>query len=235
MARLRSITTFAVLAALPLALGGCAGALLVGGLASAGGAGYMANQEIGVSGVANDLALRTKIQMAMIKADPIMQKGVSTTVYNGRVLLTGQVATPAMKATAERIAGSEPGVRAVHDEIVVAPREGIWDDTKDAWITAQLRSKLMLDPAVRSVNYTIDTQNGSVYLIGSARDQIELERVTRIARYIPGVKRVVSYVELRVGAPVASVPAMNAGSARPLGPAPMTRPAPQAPIEVQKL
>jgi hypothetical protein len=55
----------------------------------------------------------------------------------------------------------------------------------------------MLDPDIRSGNYTIDTQRGSVYLIGSARSQAELERATRIARYIPGVKRVITYVELR--------------------------------------
>jgi hypothetical protein len=87
---------------------------------------------------------------------------------------------------------------------------------------------------MRSGNYTIDTSNGSVYLIGSARNQAELELATRIARYIPGVKRVVSYVELRGGAPVAERPPgpapVSGGSGNTLGPAPRS-----APIEVQKL
>jgi len=61
----------------------------------------------------------------------------------------------------------------------------------------------MLDPDIRSGNYTIDTQKGSVYLIGSARSPAELERTTRIARYIPGVKPVITYVEVRPGTPVA--------------------------------
>ena len=47
---------------------------------------------------------------------------------------------------------------------------------------------------------------GSVYLIGSARSPAELERTTRIARYIPGVKQVIAYVELRPGTPVAEQP-----------------------------
>jgi hypothetical protein len=98
-----------------------------------------------------------------------------------------------------------------------------------------LRSEMLLDPDMRSGNYTIDTSNGSVYLIGSARNQAELELATRIARYIPGVKRVVSYVELR-GAPIAErspgppqVP-VSSGTGNTLGPAPRS-----APIEVQKL
>ena len=57
-----------------------------------------------------------------------------------------------------------------------------------------MRSELVLDPEIRSGNYTIDTENGSVYLIGSARSPYELDRAARRARYVPGVKRVVSYV-----------------------------------------
>src|SRR5438309_9739452 len=52
-------------------------------------------------------------------------------------------------------------------------------------MTARLRSEFMLDADIRSGgNYTIETENGSVYLIGSARSQAELDRATRIARYI---------------------------------------------------
>jgi hypothetical protein len=81
----------------------------------------------------------------------------------------------------------------------------------------------MLDPDIRSGNYTIDTENGSVYLIGSARSQAELERATRIARYITGVKQVVSYVELRPGTPIAAQPMPSAAISGPSTP----RPAPQ--------
>ena len=128
---------------------------------------------------------------------------------------------------AEQAAGRTPNVRAVYDELEVAAPGGMWDDADDAWITTRVRSELILDPVVRSVNYDIDTANGSVYLIGSARSQDELDRATRIARYVPGVKRVVSYIDLRSGAPVAAGPPPRLGD-RP-------RAAPSAPIEVQKL
>jgi osmotically-inducible protein OsmY len=137
-----------------------------------------------------------------------------------------------MKAAAVQIAGRTHDVRAVYDEIELAQAEGIWDGAQDTWISARIRSEMVVDPAIRSINYTIDTENGSVFLIGTARSQGELERATRIARYVPGVKRVVSYVELRSGAPVAAgaVPPPAAGSApgQPIA-------APTAPIEVQKL
>jgi osmotically-inducible protein OsmY len=237
MARLRRDLSLALaLAVLPVALGGCVGALVVGGLAAASGAGYMAGQERGVNGLASDVALKTDIEAAFMKADPRFQQGITTTAYEGRVLLTGRVPTPQMKFTADRIAGSARGVRGVYDELVVAPPETVWDGTKDAWISAAIRSRMVVDPKVRSVNYVIDTENGSVYLIGSARDQAELNSVTQIARYVPGVRRVVSYIQLRPGVPaaVAGMPAVPAGAAA--GPPPAyPGAASDAPIAVRKL
>jgi len=218
-----------------MALGGCAGALVVGGLAAAAGGGYAAAQERGVDGASNDFAIKTDIEKELIKADTQLQAGVTTTVYGGRVLLTGRVATPQMKAAAAQIAARTHDVRALYDEVEVASAESAWDDAKDAWITTRVRSEMVVDADIRSVNYTIDTANGSVYLIGSARSQAELDRATRIARYVPGVQRVVSYVEIRGGAPVAAIP--SGPGAGPSGNPGPYRPnaAPRAPIEVQKL
>jgi osmotically-inducible protein OsmY len=215
-------------------LGGCAAAI-VGGLFAAGGAGYAANQERGVGGTANDFAIKTNIQSAWLKADPQMQADLNVTVYEGRTLLTGTAPTPEMKAQAQEVASRVPGVRTVYNEIEVAPPEGAWKSAKDAWITSQVKSDLVFDSHVRSVNYTIETVNRSVYLIGSARSQAELDSATNKARYVPGVKRVVSYVEIRPGAPPGSQPPGPNPSAGG-EPAPnMPAAAPTTPVEIQKL
>ena len=54
----------------------------------------------------------------------------------------------------------------------------------------------MFDRDIQSVNYTIDTVQGMVYLMGVAQNQAELNRVVERARTIPDVKQVVSYVKL---------------------------------------
>jgi osmotically-inducible protein OsmY len=199
---------------LPLAFGGCAGALLVGGLAGVAVGGYAAAQERGVAGAVSDLHIETNVESVFAATHPGLKDGITTTVYQGRVLLTGTVPTPQMKTRAVEVASRVSGIKALYDDIEVAPSRAAWDATNDAWITARIRSELMLDPDIRSGNYTIDTQKGSVYLIGSARSQAELERATRSARYIPGVKRVITYVELRPGAPVAQQPTPSVAPAR---------------------
>jgi hypothetical protein len=81
------------------------------------------------------------------------------------------------------------------------------DDARDTWVTTRLRSALTFDPAIKSLNYTIETVNGVVYLIGSARGQGELDRVTNHARNLPNVRKVVTYVDIRPGEPRPVMPA----------------------------
>src|SRR5205823_13414094 len=114
----------------------------------------------------------------------------------------------------------------------VAAPGTMWDDAKDTWIATQVRSQMVVDPDIRSVNYAIDTANGSVYLLGSARSQVELDKATQVARYVPGVRRVVSYIEIRGGIPVAAGPPGAPGGNMP-GASPMA--APRGAVEVQKL
>jgi osmotically-inducible protein OsmY len=230
MSELRAALAVVMILALPVTLCGCPVAI-VGGLAAAGGTGYAANQERGVTGAFDDLTIRTNIQNAWLQTNPLMQRDFNINVYEGRTLLTGMSPNPELKAQAAQIASQIPGVRAVYNEIEVAPTEGAWAGVKDTWISSQIRSNLVFASQVRSDNYTIETVNGSVYLIGSARNQTELDRVTEAARNVPNVKRVVSYVEIRPGAPVAAQPT-------PLPPASAQAPpaaAPAAAVEVQKL
>jgi len=217
---------------LTFSLGGCP-ALIVGGLVAAGGAGYAANQERGVNGTANDFAIKTDVETAWAKAEPELPANLNVTVYEGRSLLTGTAATPQVKAEAGDIAGRVPGVRAVYDEIEVAPGETAWSSAKDAWITAQVRSDLVFSN-IRSVNYAVETADYSVYLIGSARSQAELDHATNLARNVPGVKRVVSYVEIRSGLLPGSQPPGPPPAASTPGPD-QPAAAPTTPVEVQKL
>src|SRR5579871_5732595 len=138
-------------------------------------------------------------QNPWLKSDPEFPGPAQCPGLGGRVLLTGAAETPQQKTEAAEIAKTVPGVRAVYNEIEVGPAESFWHSTQDAWITSQVKSNLVFSD-VRSVNYDIKTVDGSVYLIGSARTQAELDHATDLARRVRGVKRVVSYVEVRPGA-----------------------------------
>ena len=232
MSSLRSIIGGVLIVSLPIVLGGCPAAI-VAGLGAAGGTGYAANQERGAGGSVDDFKIKTNIQNAWLNTNPLMQRDLSVTVYEGRILLTGAAPDPQFKAQAKEVASRVPGVRAVYDEIEVTPPESTWESAKDTWITSRVRTELAFNPDVRSVNYAIETANKSVYLIGSARSHAELDIATTMARTTPDVKRVVSYVEIRPGVPVAAQPPASPQASGPGSAAPAAAPATR--VEVEKL
>lgn len=168
--------------------------------------GVAASQEGGLSRAASDLRIQTEINDLWFRSDVEAFLKLDMTINQGRVLVTGVVQDPEQRVEAIRLAWQPEGVKQVINEIQVADSEGIVGFAKDAWISTRLRTTLTLDKDVQSINYSIDTVNGVVYLIGAAQSQAELNRVIETARTISNVKRVVSYVKL-VGKTVAETAA----------------------------
>lgn len=160
------------------------------------GVGTAAVQEGGVSRALSDARIQTEINERWFSHDINMFTKLDMTVSQGRVLLTGVVQDPQHRVEAVRLAWQPVGVVQVMNEIKVAESEGIVGYAKDAWISGRLRTSLILDKDVESINYSIDTVQGVVYLMGFAQDQGELSHVINKSRTVEGVKQVVSYVKL---------------------------------------
>lgn len=195
----RSTRCVLLAGALCLSLSGCVG-LAVGAGAAVGVA---AAKEGGLRNSVGDTAIKIQITDLWIKHDASLFRQLSTSVNEGRVLITGTVPTPDARVDAIRLAWQADGVREVINEINVDKSSGISGYATDAWITGQLKSKLLLDKYIQSINYTVETVNGTVYLMGVAQDQKELDRVINHARTVGRVRNVVSYVRLRGETPPA--------------------------------
>jgi len=192
-ASVRAAAAAVLLGWLAAGLSGCAG-MAVGAGATVAAA---AAEERGVVGSASDLAIKANINAIWLKHADQIVRHVDATVTEGRVLLTGLVPTQQMRIDAVRLAWRAPGVKEVHNEIRLSNQEGIGTYARDSWITTQLVSRITLDSKVLSINYSVETVNGVVYLMGIAQDEAELERVRNHARQLPYVRRIVSYAMLK--------------------------------------
>lgn len=200
----------------------CVAAVVAGGAASGG---YVYGQERSVSEAASDTRIRAQINDLWFKYDSDMVQQLSLSVYKGDVLVTGKVSNPDWKVEAVRLVWQVDGVKKVDSEIEFGDKSSIMDAARDELITSRLRTAIIWDSKIRSVNYTIDTVNGVVYLTGSGRTQGELDLVTDYARNIPNVKRVVSYVRIRPGEPSGAT-ADTAAAPAPTQPVAADAPAP---------
>ncbi len=191
--RLRTGLVLLALVAMPLSLGGCAEAL-VGGGASAATAGM---QERGLDIAIVDSRIHAEINHSWLDYDQSLFAHLGAAVYEGRVLMTGIVRTEDQRAEILRRAWSVRGVREVINEILVDPKGETGTFTRDTWISAQLRGKILFDRDIMGINYTVETVRHTVYLFGVAQDKKELDKVINYARNVEYVQRVVNHVWLK--------------------------------------
>jgi len=190
----RRVATAAMVAVLLPMLNGCATAVIGAGAA----VGVAAFEERTIGTVADDNKMATQIRLALLDTGQEYIARIGTEVFEGRALMTGAVPTEKMRADAVNIAWKSAAVKDVLNEIQVS-ESGFMDTARDVWITTQLRSKITLDEKVHAINYSVETVNGTVYLIGIAQDQVELDRVTGYARTLTYVRRVINHVRLKKG------------------------------------
>lgn len=201
----------AVLLCCLLLLGGCAVAVGAGATA-----GVAALEDRDLKTAARDLSIEKQIQARIFDFDHVVSSNIGVEVYEGRVLLTGTMPNAKIRATVVQFAWQIDGVKQVLNEIQpVAPdKMAVVHDTA---ITSSLKNKITWDRSIYAINYFVETVNGTVYLLGVARSETELERVKAHARGVDYVRKIVSHVRIKPPAPKAAPqPAPQpAGGGRP--------------------
>ncbi len=176
-----------------LSLSACAGAL-VGGAATVGVA---AVQERSVGDAVDDASIEFRVKDKFLEQSDKLFTRVSVDSVEGRVLLSGTVESPDDRVDVARMTWQVEGVKEVFNEVEVRDRGGLIDYFKDVRIANELRLKMLTDKEISALNYSVETVNSVIYLMGIAQNQPELERVTGHASNIKGVERVVSFVVLK--------------------------------------
>ncbi len=181
-----------VLASVIGSLGGCA-ALLVGGVMAGT---VMVVTDRRTSGAQlNDEGI--EIRSANRLKEKFGERGnFSVTSYNGRVLLTGEVAGNSDKLAAEQLVFQVENVKAVINELTIATSTStLKERSNDTLITSLVKSGLIEAKELPSNAFKVVTERGVVYLMGRVT-QREADRGTEVARSVSGVVKVVRSFEI---------------------------------------
>ncbi len=126
---------------------------------------------------------------------------ISTDAYEGVVLLTGTVKAEANKARAAELVKNVRKVKRIVNELQVTTDYNAGIAANDLWIETKLKVRLLGTGDVRSINFRWRSVRGTVYLIGAARSQAELDAVLDVIRSTDRVRRVVNYAWVREAKP----------------------------------
>ncbi|MBD2810094.1 divisome-associated lipoprotein YraP [Xenorhabdus sp. Vera] len=168
-------------------LQGCIGAAVVGSAAIATKAG---SDPRTVGQQVDDTTLEARISNAISKDPQIKaQARVVATVYQGKVLLTGQSPNMALADKAKQIASKVEGTEVVYNEIRQGNPVSLGTASSDTWLTAKVRSQILASDAVKSSSIKLVTENGEIFLFGIVTRE-EGTAAAKIASETSGIRRV---------------------------------------------
>ncbi|WP_092400894.1 MULTISPECIES: BON domain-containing protein [Candidatus Ichthyocystis] len=164
---------------------------------------------IAVTGIAAALVVSDRRQAEVILLDRSTQLNsrsianrslhfrghIEVTVYNGIVLITGQVPSYEDKARVERAVSRVKNVRRLVSELTVAPETTVIQRAKDSALTARLKASISQLKRPSPSLIRVVTENGVVYLMGIVTRE-EAKVVSSRVRVVPGVKKVVEVFEI---------------------------------------
>ena len=167
-------------------------------LATGGATGMVvAEGDRSLGSVVDDATIKINIAAKFINSSDNLFVDVSTTVLEGRVLLTGLVENQEIRIDAVRRVWEVEGVNEVINAIQVGNRSTFKEYAQDVWITTQIKGLAAKAIGLRSISYNFETIQGKVYIAGITSRPEQLEELIDAIKSVKGVTEIVNYVIIK--------------------------------------
>ena len=151
---------------------------------------------------------------------------INVNSFDRKVLLTGEVPDEAVKARAGELTAASQNVRAVVNELAIAPPSSLGDRTNDTTLATKVRAAFVNTKEIAFNSIEIVCERGVIYLLGLVTDQ-EGQIAAIVASKVSGVKQVVKVFDYATREEIDRRRAISSSGATPTAPAspPASQPA----------
>jgi osmotically-inducible protein OsmY len=147
----------------------------------------------------DDETAEIAIAVNLKKASPELKvSNINVKVYNGVVLVAGQVPSEDARQIAEKVTTQHRGVVRVINQLEIAGKATIISEINDLTISTQVKALVLKDLGRNIYQRTsITTENSVVYVMGfvSKTDAAALENVVSSVRGVKRIVRVFEYID----------------------------------------
>ena len=168
----------------------CGPLIGVVGMASIGSA----TKEKGIGTSINDTLMHTKISNMIFKFNPDIIGKTKVFVNDGSVLITGKVKTPDDKLELTKITWKIQGVKQVNNETQITDISNIKNIARDIASITEIRTRILTDKRINSLNFSVDVINDKAYIVGIAESKEEMKLVKDQASSARFIKEVFNYI-----------------------------------------
>ena len=129
----------------------------------------------------DDQTIQLRVANELSTAFSKLPVHINVNSFDRKVLLTGEVPDEAVKARAGELATASQNVRAVVNELAIAPPSSLGDRTNDTTLATKVRAAFVNTKEIAFNSIEIVCERGVIYLLGLVTDQ-EFPRVRRRRR-----------------------------------------------------
>lgn len=146
----------------------------------------------------DDGIITAKVKSKLLADQDIKGFDLKVETHKGDVLLSGFVDNQAQIDHAIMITRSVEGVKNVDNKVSLKSNAATTMGVKvdDSIVTSKVKSSLLADPDIKSLDIAVITNNGEVQLSGFVNNQTQIDHAMDVARRTEGVHNVIN--ELRV-------------------------------------
>ena len=144
-----------------------------------------------------DMQISMSLREDFMEIDPKLGLDISPDVFEGKVLLTGALPNIEIIQQILEITWNTPDVKQVYNYIRIDSPPSLDVVNTDAAVSGAIRTQLTFTRHIDSSNYKLIMENGTVYMMGIAKNTAELERVLSVIKNTAGVRKVVNLTRFR--------------------------------------
>ena len=139
----------------------------------------------------DDTVLTTKVKSALFADPDIKSFDLKVETRKGAVQLSGFVNNQAQVERAIAATRAVEGVKSVENAISLKEGDAtVGSNVDDGIITAKVRSALVADPSVESLDIAVVTREGEVQLSGFVDSQAQIDLATALVQKVEGVTKI---------------------------------------------
>ena len=144
----------------------------------------------------DDSLMQKNLRAKLILMDKGYLLNVKSKVLDGRIFITGKVDTVEEKLKITKLGWEIKGARSVKNDLKIKEEFNFKQAAKDVLITSQLKTALITNQKIKSVNYDIDTYKKIVYIYGISQNEEERSEVINEAKKVLDVEDVITSIFL---------------------------------------
>ena len=146
----------------------------------------------------DDTVITAKVKTTLIESVDTKGFDIKVETRKGVVQLSGFIDNRAQADRAIAITRAIDGVKQVEDGMTLKDgKVSAGNEVDDAVLTTQVKSALLTDATVKSLEISVVTRKAEVQLSGFVGTQTQIDQAVFIARSVTGVQKVVNQLALK--------------------------------------